>query len=173
MEVNLQNLSKREVATGGVPCPGIFQGRGVFLELGHFDKQSSTTRKRKTQGKITDFFTWKFNPQMTAIRVFFSKIRTLFSNFRKRAGETSSSLPALVMCLSRKMFSCDFCENFKSTVFTEHLRLKNFALIIFDVTNWLFDKRSFITYRCIISDPSQVCKINIQCSVILRHRTNH
>ena len=27
--------------------PGIFQGRGVFLELGHFDKHSPTTQERK------------------------------------------------------------------------------------------------------------------------------
>ena len=32
-------------------------GKGVFLELGNFDKQSSIKRERKTpQGKISGFF---------------------------------------------------------------------------------------------------------------------
>ena len=37
-----------------------FRERGVFSELGHFDKQSSKTRKEKSpQGKISGFFSWK------------------------------------------------------------------------------------------------------------------
>ena len=36
---------------------GISSGRRIFLELGHFDKQSSTTRERKAlQGKNLRFF---------------------------------------------------------------------------------------------------------------------
>ena len=39
---------------------GIFQSRRIFQELGHFDKQSSTTQKRKAQrGKIFGVFPWK------------------------------------------------------------------------------------------------------------------
>ena len=36
--------------------PGIFWGRGVFLEFGLFDKQLSTTRERKfRREKFSDF----------------------------------------------------------------------------------------------------------------------
>ena len=36
--------------------PDICKGKGVFLELGHFDKHSSTTQKRRAlQGKISGF----------------------------------------------------------------------------------------------------------------------
>ena len=39
---------------------GIFLGREVFLELGHFDKHSPATREEKTpQGKKNLFFPWK------------------------------------------------------------------------------------------------------------------
>ena len=55
---------------------------GVFLELGHFDKLSSKTRKRKAPlGKIFGFFPLeslknctldeKFHSQITIIRAFF------------------------------------------------------------------------------------------------------
>ena len=60
---------------------------------------------------------------MTAIKAFFPKIRALFSNFRKRAGKISSPLLPLVRRLSKKVFSCEFCKHFKSTVFTEHLQM--------------------------------------------------
>ena len=36
----------------------------------------------------------KFYPQMTTIRAFFPQIRALFSNFRKRAGETFPPSPS-------------------------------------------------------------------------------
>ena len=72
---------------------------GVFLELGHFDKQSSTTRERKTlQGKNVQFFLLenlkngtlneKFNPQMTANRTFFPpKLGHFFQFLKKGRGD--------------------------------------------------------------------------------------
>ena len=61
----------------------------------------STKKKKKTpQGKNSRFFHLetlkifilndKFYLQMTTIRAFFLQIRALFSNFKKRAGETST-----------------------------------------------------------------------------------
>ena len=71
------------------------------MELGHFDKHSPTTRERKTPpGKNIRFFRLdtyknfilneKLYPQITTIRAFFLQIRALYSNFRKKVGETSS-----------------------------------------------------------------------------------
>ena len=65
------------------------------MELGHFDKQSSTKQeKRPRRGKNIQFFLLetpgnlriaflneKFNLDMTTIGVFFPKIRAFFSNF--------------------------------------------------------------------------------------------
>ena len=84
-----------------------FLGQGVFFKLGHFDKHSPTTRERKApQGKNPQVFpletlenfilSEKLYPLMTTFRAFFLQIRALFSNFRKRAGETSPPSPPLV-----------------------------------------------------------------------------
>ena len=70
------------------------------MELGHFDKHSPTARERKApQGKNLWFFRLetlknfilndKFYLKMTTIRAFFLQIRALFSNFPKRARQTS------------------------------------------------------------------------------------
>ena len=69
------------------------------MKLGHFNKHFvKNTRKMASQGNILEFFSprysWnyilngKFNPKMDTIRIFISKIRTLFSIFKK-AGEAS------------------------------------------------------------------------------------
>ena len=93
-----------------------FQDRGIFLEMGHFDKHSPKTRERKApQVKNLRLFRWetlenfilneKFYPQMTTIRAFFLQIRTFFSNFLKRAGETSPSPPLqLSACIVNAVF---------------------------------------------------------------------
>ena len=50
-------LCGRTIVHKTVAKPGTFQGRGVFLELGHFDKHSPTTQERKApQGKNIRFF---------------------------------------------------------------------------------------------------------------------
>ena len=89
----------------------IFLGRGVFLELGHFDKHSPWQEKEKPRRlKISGSFAWKlknfilndkFYLKTTTIRAFFLQIRALFSNFQKRAGETSPLSP-LVTRLPKK-----------------------------------------------------------------------
>ena len=81
----------------------MFQGRGVFLELGHFVKHSPKTREKKCRREKISIFCLetlenfisneKFYPQMTTIRAFFLQIRALFSDFRKREGETSLPPP--------------------------------------------------------------------------------
>ena len=66
----------------------------------------------------------------TAIKTFFYKIGALFSNFQKRAGETSPSLPPLVTNLSAKVFSCEFCKSLRATSLentSEWLPVKNFV----------------------------------------------
>ena len=75
------------------------------MELGHFDKHSPTTQERKApQVKNYRFFRLetlkncilneKFYPKVITIRAFFPQIRALFSNFRKRTGQTSSPPPS-------------------------------------------------------------------------------
>ena len=36
----------------------LFQGIGVFLELGHFYKHSPAAQEKKSREKISDFFGW-------------------------------------------------------------------------------------------------------------------
>ena len=68
----------------------IFQGRGGFVELGHFDKHfiKNTRKKKGPQGKILEFFHLdtvknyifdkKFKPKMDTIRAFFSNLGHFF-----------------------------------------------------------------------------------------------
>ena len=96
--------------------------RGVFFELGHFDKHSRTTPERKArQGKNLRVFPLetlknfilieKLYPQMTTIRAFFLQLGRFFSNFRKRARKTSpppppSSLQLRACILYDKIYFC-------------------------------------------------------------------
>ena len=74
-----------------------FSGQGVFLELGHFHKHSTTTQERKApQGKNhryfcleTLHFKWEILPIGDHSQGIFTQIMVLLSNFWKRAGETS------------------------------------------------------------------------------------
>ena len=66
------------------------------MELGHFDEHFIKLKAKKgTAGKNFGVFSENYilngkrNPRKDIIGAFFSKIRALFSNFRKRAGETS------------------------------------------------------------------------------------
>ena len=82
--------------------PGIFKGRGVFLELGHFAKHSPITQERKApQGKIIRFFRLEtFKNQ----GIFFHRSGH-FSNFWRRAGETSPpSLPLVTRMIWNRVF---------------------------------------------------------------------
>ena len=73
--------------------PEIFQGRGGFLKLGHFDITFPQKIKEKKPPKFWNFLSqilWnyilngKFNLRMDKIWVFFSKIRAFFY-FQRRA----------------------------------------------------------------------------------------
>ena len=75
----------------------IFYGRGDFVDLGHFNKVFVKNAKEKApQANNLETFSpryssnyllnGRFNPSMNTIRVFFSKIRALFSIFKKRQG---------------------------------------------------------------------------------------
>ena len=72
-----------------------FWCRGVFLELGHFDKQSSTARKKKgSAGKNLRLFPLetlenctlneKFHPQMTIMGAFFCQNQGTFFQFPEK-----------------------------------------------------------------------------------------
>ena len=76
-----------------------FLGRGVFLELGHLDKHSTTTQEKKApHGKNHGFFCLeslkncilneKSYPQMITIMALFPQIRVLFLIFGKRQGRS-------------------------------------------------------------------------------------
>ena len=54
--VTKRSLDKTSYGTGAYP--GIFSGRGVFLESGHLDKHSPSAQERKAP-QITDLFPWK------------------------------------------------------------------------------------------------------------------
>ena len=77
--------------------PEIFQGRGGFLKLRHFDKHFiKKSRKRARREKFWSFFylrysenyilNGKYNLRMDTIRAFFSKIRALVLIFKKGQG---------------------------------------------------------------------------------------
>ena len=79
------------------------QGGGRFVELGYYDKDFvKNTRKRGPTGKHFGvlsprysqnyFLNGKFNPKVDTIRTFLSKIRTLFSIFKKTE-EASTLFP--------------------------------------------------------------------------------
>ena len=81
--------------------PENFQGRGGFVELEHFDKLFvKNTSKKGSAGKHFWGFSpryyqnyilnGRFNPWMEAIRAYFSKIRALFSIFKKGKGKSRS-----------------------------------------------------------------------------------
>ena len=63
----------------------------VFLELGHFEKQSCATQERRPGGKNLRFFLLeilcilneKFNPYMTTLRAFFPKLGHIFQILEK------------------------------------------------------------------------------------------
>ena len=81
-----------------------FSGQGSFLGIRALRWTIIYgTRKNGPQGKISIFFSWKnkncalnetFNPLMTTIRASFPEGKPLFSNFRKRADETSTPPPS-------------------------------------------------------------------------------
>ena len=81
----------------------IFLGRGVFSELGHFDKQNQLQQEKEIprREKISRLFTWKhfvhfkweFFPINDHNWDIFPQIRAPFSNFRRKAGETSPPHP--------------------------------------------------------------------------------
>ena len=88
--------------------PEIFQGRGVFAKLGHFDKQFVINSRKKwlALGKFQIFLLdtpettfGMVNLYMDTIRAFFSKIRGRFLIFKKGQGRlppsNRSSAPAL------------------------------------------------------------------------------
>ena len=96
------------------------------MEFEHFDKHSFTAREREApQGSKSVFLlkncilNEKFNPQMTIIKIFFSKIWVLFSNFRKRVGQTS---PLSLVTRLKKCYE---------TSFKIHVSMKNVKLQIF------------------------------------------
>ena len=93
----------------------VFLGQGSFLGLGHFDKHSPAAQERKAPQGINRLvfcletlksfiLNDKCYLKMTTIRAFFLQIRALFSNFQKRAGETSPPCPLLVMHLVLRSF---------------------------------------------------------------------
>ena len=99
--------------------PDIFQGRRVFVELGHFDSYFvKNTRKIGPAGKNFGFFSpkqssiyildEKFNAKMDTM----SKIRAIFLIFKKLQGRPPprSHTPASKLCVCRwkkkRCFSC-------------------------------------------------------------------
>ena len=132
----LINISSRSYFTFRAVCiylfscvTRIFQGRGVFLENGHFDKHSPIARERKApQGKNLRVFCLetlknvilndKFYLKMTIIREFFLQIRALFSNFQKGQGRPptlphSSYAPAITF-IAKKNLHIRYKQNLHS-----------------------------------------------------------
>ena len=57
-----------------------FQGRGSFVELGHFNKHFVKNTSKKLHNYILN---GKFNPKLDRVRVFSFKIRAFLSIFKK------------------------------------------------------------------------------------------
>ena len=82
LQLKCKKAAGRTVITG--MQPDVFQGRGCFVKLRHFDKHF-VKNTQKQAGKILEFFLLDtLNSSMNTIRAFFSKIRALFSIFKKR-----------------------------------------------------------------------------------------
>ena len=85
-----ENTPKRQnlVSVHGLPSaqPGIFQGRGDFAELEHFNKISLKTQEKRLRRNIFGILNRKFYPKKDTIRIF-------FFNFQKKAGEASTPTP--------------------------------------------------------------------------------
>ena len=63
------------------------------MELGHLHKDLPTTQEKKApQGKNHRFFCLEISPIDDRNQGILPQIKALFSNFRKRAGETSPPL---------------------------------------------------------------------------------
>ena len=108
------------------------QGTSINIHLQH-------EIKRPRMEKISGFFRLEtlencilnenFYPQMTTIKAFFPQIRALFSNFRKRARETSPS-PSSPFYL--RAWVCQDCMQYSKGQFRHFWQiLKNFRKCIF------------------------------------------
>ena len=121
--------------------PESFQGRGGFVELKHFDKLfvKNTSKKGSAGKKFWAFspryyqnyiLNRRFNPWMDAIRAYFSKIRALFSIFKKGKGKPRSPpsprcVPEMIRTLS---LPCYFIRTKKSL--THFIILMTFAVVL-------------------------------------------
>ena len=124
----------------------IFQGRGGFLELGHFDKLLvKNTTEKSPQRKILELllldsfkstFWMEDSTQGWTMTVFFSKSRH-FSRFSKKKGEASVPSPPPPSCapakcgLSKVALQLSLCnfQSIKSPVELNSLFLKFFCYI--------------------------------------------
>ena len=140
---NLQENTLGEAGSQGE----IFQGRGGFLELGHFDKLFvfKNTREKSPLRKILELlllvslkstFWIEDSTQGWTMTVFFSKSRHFF-RFSKKAGEASIPSPPPSSCAPAKcglnkvalqLSLCNF-QSIKSPVELNSLFLKFFCYI--------------------------------------------
>ena len=127
------------------------------MELGHFDKQSSLTQKKKgLAGKNLQFFLLEtpinctlnenLNPEMMTIR-------TLFPNFRKRAGRISPPKVALKVALKVAIF---FIKEVQS------LKFSNWIITYFILTN-LPSKKEFV--KNFSDETEQSCYLEMFLSI--------
>ena len=92
------------------------------MELGHFDKQSCTTRKRKALlGKVPVFFSWKRWPQSGH---FFPQIKALLSDFLTRVGRPPPSLSNYVPASTACIYLCQQQEDRRSCEVCSKLTIK-------------------------------------------------
>ena len=100
--------------------PEIFQGRGSFVELGHFDKHFvKNTRKKGSAGKSFGLFSprycqnhisnEKFNPKMDTINTFFPKLGHFFRfSIKDKGGIMCFSLSLAILCLQKRQCCSTF-----------------------------------------------------------------
>ena len=124
---NLQENTQGEA--GSQPAgsqPEIFQGRGSFVELGHFDKFFvKNTREKSPQRKILELllldslkstFWMEDSTQGWTMTVCFPKSRHFFQ-FSKKAGEASTPLPLPLVAQLRRVVWIKLLCNFHFVIF--------------------------------------------------------
>ena len=120
---NLQENTQREAGSQ----PEMFQGRGGFLELGHFDKLFvvKNTREKSPQREILELllldslkstFWMEDSTQGWTMTVCFPKSRHFFQ-FSKKAGEASTPLPLPLVAQLRRVVWIKLLCNFHFVIF--------------------------------------------------------
>ena len=127
----------------------VSSNQGTFINV-HLQHEKEKPRREKYTGfpleTLKNFIlNEKLYPQMTTIRAIFLQIWAFFSNFQKRAGETSP-LPPLVTPLGsiKKILHSPYCIYFKCSKFKQMFKIQfHFAFFFISTHKALYRQNFF------------------------------